>query len=240
MTMPPAKKRSRTQLRPLRIRRHFTKAAPGSVLIEMGHTQVLCTASWESGVPAWRKDSGLGWVTAEYSMLPASTAPRKSRPRNGHTDSRGLEIQRLIGRTLRAAVDFAALGENSIFLDCDVIQADGGTRTAAINGSFIALTDAVHYALKNKLITKNPVIRRIAAVSVGIVKGKAVLDLDYDMDSSADVDMNVAMTEAGQLVEVQGSAEKEPFTREQLDQLLIFARRGIKQIFRVYDKVLKC
>jgi len=205
--------------------------------MEMGNTKVLCTASWESGVPAWRKDSGLGWVTAEYSMLPGSTSPRKTRPRNGYTDSRGLEIQRLIGRVLRAVVNFEILGANTIVLDCDVVQADGGTRTAAINGSFVALTDAVRYALKQKCITENPITQRVAAVSVGLVEGKPVLDLDYERDSVAEVDMNVAMTEAGQFVEIQGCAERIPFSLEQLDTLLILARKGIKQIFKVYDKV---
>ncbi|MBN2210787.1 MAG: ribonuclease PH [Sedimentisphaerales bacterium] len=237
--MPQSKRRSRTQLRSIRISRQFTKAAPGSVLIEMGNTKVLCTASWEPGVPAWRKDSGMGWVTAEYSMLPGSTAPRKSRPRSGHTDSRGLEIQRLIGRTLRAVVDYEKLRENTIVLDCDVIQADGGTRTAAINGSFIALSDAVRYGLKKKFITQNPITQRVAAVSVGLIKGNTVLDLDYNLDSIADVDMNIAMTESGRFVEVQGSAEKTPFSGEQLEQLLNLARRGIKQIFKVYDKALR-
>lgn len=232
-------KRSRTQLRPIRIQRHFTQNAAGSVLIEMGNTKVLCTASWDSSLPPWRKESGLGWVTAEYSMLPGSTMPRKGRPKTGHTDSRGLEIQRLIGRALRSVVDFSKLGPNTIAIDCDVLQADGGTRTAAINGGFIALVDAVHYGLKMGFISENPLVGSVAAISVGIHAGKPVLDLDYDLDSTADVDMNVVMMDNGRFVELQGTAEKEPFGDDQLKKMLGLARRGIRDVLGIMEKNLK-
>ena len=213
--------------------------AQGSVLIEMGQTRLLCTASLEPRLPKWREDSGLGWVTAEYNMLPGSTSPRKPRPKNGQSDSRGIEIQRLVGRTLRAVVDFEKLGANTICLDCEVLQADGGTRTAAINGSFIALADAIRYGMKNGSIIENPLTGSVAAVSVGLVDSKAVLDLDYELDSNADVDLNVAMTDQGRFVELQGTGEQTTFSQAQLDKMLVLAKRGIKKILDVQQKALQ-
>jgi len=213
--------------------------AAGSVLIEMGRTRVLCTASFEDSVPKWRQDSGLGWVTAEYTMLPGATSPRKPRSRTGHTDGRGTEIQRVVGRVLRSVVDFEKLGSNTINLDCDVLQADGGTRTAAINGSYVALVDAVRYGMKQGFIEENPITAAVAAVSTGIIKGKAVLDLDYDWDSQAEVDMNVAMTDKGEYVEIQGTGEQNTFSGEQLQKLLKLANKGIKEILALQKKSLK-
>ncbi len=224
-------------MRPIRIQRRFTDA-PGSVLIEMGRTRVLCTASLENGVPPWRKDSGLGWVTAEYTMLPGATTPRKPRARLNHTDSRGVEIQRLIGRTLRNVVDFARLGENVITVDCDVLQADGGTRCAAINGGYLALVDAIQTGLKNKQIPQDPLLGAVAAISVGIVDGKATLDLDYDLDSRAMVDMNVAMTDGGKFVEIQGTGEQAPFDQEALTEMLDLAKKGIRQVLTLQAQAL--
>ncbi|KPK76255.1 MAG: ribonuclease PH [Phycisphaerae bacterium SM23_30] len=232
-------KRRATQLRPIRIQRGFTDNAAGSVLFEMGRTRVLCTASFDNKLPQWRQESGLGWVTAEYSMLPASINPRKPRSRMGHTDGRGTEIQRVVGRALRAVVDFEKLGPNTIYLDCDVLQADGGTRTAAINGSYIALVDAVRYGIKQGFIRENPVTAQVAAVSAGIIKGKAVLDLDYERDRQAEVDMNVAMTDEGRFVEIQGTGEQNTFSAEQLEKMLKLARRGIKQILALQKKGMK-
>jgi len=223
-------RRRSTQLRPIRITRQFTDFAPGSVLFEMGRTRILCTASFVNELPKWRRESELGWLTAEYSMLPSSTTTRKSRPRSGHTDSRGTEIQRLIGRVLRTALDFEKLGPNSINIDCDVLQADGGTRTAAINGAYVALIDAVHFGLNKGLIGVNPIKHAVAAVSVGIIKGKPVLDLDYELDSAADVDMNIAMNDKGHFLEIQGSAEQASFSRDQFDKIITYAQRGIKKI----------
>jgi ribonuclease PH len=208
----------------------FTSTSAGSVLIQCGQTMVLCTASLEPGVPPWRKpktdsDPVLGWVTAEYSMLPGSTAPRKQRERS-RVDGRTTEIQRLIGRSLRAVVDFAALGPNTITIDCDVVQADGGTRTTSITGGFIALCQAVR-----KLDTDRPVLKdSVAAISVGVVNGTPVIDLDYREDSAAAVDMNVVMTGSGKFIEVQGTAEGEPFEQSVLDSLLVLARDGIQQL----------
>jgi len=228
------------ELRPIRIQRGFTRTAGGSVLIEMGDTKVLCTASFAPAeVPSWRKDSGLGWVTADYSMLPASTSPRKPRSKIGHTDSRGMEIQRLIGRVLRSVVDFQKLGENSIYVDCDVLQADGGTRTAAINGGYIALADAVCWAMRQGFIRENPIRQAVAAVSVGIIDGRIRLDLDYELDSRAEVDLNVAMTAAGRFVELQGTGEKNTFSQDDLDSMLKAARKGIRQIFKLQKEVLR-
>jgi len=232
-------RRRANQLRPIGIQRGFTDCAAGSVLFEMGRTRVFCTASFENKVPKWREKSGLGWVTAEYSMLPGCTSPRKPRSRMGHTDGRGTEIQRVVGRVLRAVVNFEKLGQNTINLDCDVLQADGGTRTAAINGSYIALVDAVSYGIKQGFIKENPIKAAVAAVSVGIIKGKAVLDLDYERDSQAQVDMNVAMTDKGEYVEIQGTGEQNTFTAEQLEKMLKLAGRGIKQILMVQKKILK-
>jgi len=214
--------------------------AGGSVLIEMGDTKVLCTASFAPAeVPSWRKGSGLGWVTADYSMLPASTSPRKARSKIGHTDSRGTEIQRLIGRVLRSVVDFQKLGENTIYVDCDVMQADGGTRTAAINGGYIALAAAVRWAMRQGIIPENPIRQAVAAVSVGIIDGKIRLDLDYELDSRAEVDLNVAMTADGRFVELQGTGEKNTFRQDALDGMLKAARKGIRQIFKLQKEVLR-
>lgn len=231
------KKRS-NQLRPLKFKRNFIETAAGSTLVEMGKTRVLCTASFETDLPPWRVESGLGWVTAEYDMLPASTSPRKAR-KTGRPDSRSLEIQRLVGRVLRAVVDFEKLGPNAICLDCHVLQADGGTRTAAINGSFVALYDAVRQGLKEKRITENPINDFVAAVSVGICFGKPVLDLDYELDSTAEVDMNIAMTGDGRFVEIQGTAEQQPFDNDRLSQMLLLAQKGIKHIITEQKRILR-
>jgi ribonuclease PH len=221
--------RQPNELRPIQWERPYATAAAGSILIRAGRTAVLCTASIEESVPPWklRDESPSGWVTAEYSMLPGSTAPRKSRDRAGKVDGRSTEIQRLIGRSLRAGVDLKALGPRTITVDCDVILADGGTRTLSITGGFIALADAIS-TLVDKGVDPQAVLHRsIAAVSVGIVAGEPVLDLDYFEDSRADVDMNVVMTGDGQFVEVQGSAERGTFSPEELQKLLDLARDGI-------------
>lgn len=232
-------KRRANELRVIRVTRGYTDYPAGSVLMEMGATRVLCTASFEAEVPKWRKESELGWVTAEYSMLPGATQGRKARSRQGHTDSRGIEIQRLVGRVLRAVVDFEKLGPNTITLDCDVLQADGGTRVAAINGSYVALVDAVRFGLREGLIEEDPIIEAVAAVSVGMVGGKVRLDLDYELDSTAAVDMNVAMTAAGKFVELQGTAEESSFSGDELEKMLAAARRGIKQILAAQAKALQ-
>jgi ribonuclease PH len=229
------------ELRPLKITRRFTGAAPGSVLIQAGRTTVLCTASIDDSLPPWKKvaDPALatGWLTAEYSMLPGSTAPRKKRERE-KLDSRSTEIQRLIGRSLRSAIDFQALGARTIALDCDVLEADGGTRTASITGSFIALCDAVA-SIREQLPADRPVIvRSIAAISVGVAAGEPVLDLDYVEDSRAEVDLNVVMTGGGEFVEVQGTAEGLPFSRTALDQQLDLAARGVARLTRLQKEAL--
>jgi ribonuclease PH len=216
----------------VRIQRGFTDAAPGSVLVEFGRTRVLCTASVEDGLPRWREPSGLGWVTAEYAMLPASTAPRKRRE-FGKRDGRSVEIGRLIGRSLRAVVDFEALGPRSVWLDCDVLVADGGTRTAAITGAYVALADACRVVGASAALEA-----AVAAVSVGIVDGACVLDLPYSEDASAAVDMNVVMTSEGRLVEVQGSAEAGTFTREQHDALLDLAAGGVERLVELQHEAL--
>jgi ribonuclease PH len=217
------------ELRPVKITRHFTCYAPGSVLIEMGQTRVLCTAMYEVGVPAWRKGSGKGWVSAEYGMLPSSTPERKRRS-EGKVDGRSQEIQRLVGRALRAVVDMDSMGENSIWIDCDVLQADGGTRTASITGAYIALVDAVTCAMNAGVFTTNPIKSSVAAISAGIVDGRVLLDLDYSEDSVAEVDFNVVMTGKGELVEVQGTAEHGTFSQKQLSQILDVAGKGIRKL----------
>ncbi len=225
--------RSDNQLRPIQVQLGYTTSAAGSVLIRCGETLVLCTASLEIGVPPWRKpksesDPILGWVTAEYSMLPGSTKPRKQRDR-AKVDGRTTEIQRLIGRSLRAVVDFKALGAHTITVDCDVLQADGGTRTTSITGGFIALCQAIR-----QIQTSAPILKdSVAAVSVGVVNGRPVLDLDYVEDSSAEVDMNIVMTGSGKFIEVQGTAEGEPFEQSMLNSLLDLGRHGIQQLTRV-------
>ncbi len=219
------------QLRDIRITRHYTKHAEGSVLIECGDTKVICTASVEERVPPHKKGSGEGWVTAEYGMLPRSTGSRMGREAaKGKQSGRTQEIQRLIGRSLRAVVDLAKLGERTITLDCDVIQADGGTRTASITGAYVALHDAVSGLLQQGLIKENPIKDSVAAISVGIYQGTPVLDLDYPEDSDCDTDMNVVMLGSGHFVEVQGTAEGHPFSREEMDTLLELAKLGIGQL----------
>lgn len=228
------------QLRSIRITRHYTKHAEGSVLIECGDTKVVCTASVEERVPPHKKNSGEGWVTAEYGMLPRSTGSRMPREAaKGKQSGRTQEIQRLIGRSLRAVVDLAKLGERTITLDCDVIQADGGTRTASITGAYVALHDAVSSLMAQGLVQENPIKDAVAAISVGIYQGIPVLDLDYEEDSACDTDMNVVMLGSGHFVEVQGTAERHPFSREEMDALLELAKSGITQLIRVQRAVLQ-
>jgi ribonuclease PH len=223
--------RGASALRPLRIRRHFTKHAEGSVLIEMGSTHVLCTASVEEGVPGFLRGKGQGWLTAEYGMLPRSTNTRTRREAaEGKQSGRTQEIQRLIGRSLRSVVDLTALGERTIRIDCDVLQADGGTRCASITGACVALADAIAWCRKRGLVTAKPMRDFVAAVSVGVVGGHPVLDLDYAEDSTCDTDMNVVMTGAGGFVEVQGTAEGAPFSRAEMEALVTLARRGIRKL----------
>ena len=220
-------------LRPVRIERHFTKHAEGSVLIRQGDTWVLCTASVEEKVPPFLKGKGKGWVTAEYSMLPRSTVDRKEREiKRGKPDARSTEISRLIGRALRAAVDLEKLGERSVTIDCDVLQADGGTRCASITGGMVALADALAGLKAQGKLKSCPLKHFIAAVSVGVCDGHPTLDLDYAHDSAAEVDLNVVMTDDGRYVELQGTAEHEPFTEASLDALKLLARKGIKALIK--------
>ncbi len=231
--------RSNTQLRPVRIQRNYIKHAEGSVLIEVGDTKVICTASVEERIPPFKKDSGEGWVTAEYSMLPRATAVRNQRDISKlKLNGRSSEIQRLIGRSLRTIVDLKLLGERSITIDCDVIQADGGTRTASITGAYVALVDACRTLVKNGLISKMPVTGTVAATSVGIVKGEELLDLCYIEDSNAEVDMNVIMTGEGEFIELQATGEKSSFSKKQLDQLLNLAESGIRELIKAQNEVL--
>ncbi len=228
------------QLRAIRITRQYTKHAEGSVLIECGDTKVICTASVEERVPPHKKGSGEGWVTAEYGMLPRSTGERMGREAaKGKQSGRTQEIQRLIGRSLRAVVDLKKLGERTIQLDCDVIQADGGTRTASITGAFVALQDAVTGLMGKGLVKENPLKDSIAAISVGIYQGTPVLDLDYVEDSACDTDMNVVMLGNGHFVEVQGTAEGHAFSREEMDTLLELAKSGIEQLIELQKKSLQ-
>jgi ribonuclease PH len=223
--------RAPDQLRDIRFTRRYTKHAEGSVLVEFGDTRVLCTASVEDRLPRWLKGAEKGWVTAEYGMLPRSTGSRMGREAAaGRQGGRTQEIQRLIARALRAVVNLEALGERMITVDCDVLQADGGTRTAAITGGYVALVDAVHWLLERGEIKKNPILGQVASVSVGIYKGVPVLDLDYAEDSNAETDMNVVMNEAGAYVEVQGTAEGHAFRRAELDAMLALAQTGITQL----------
>ncbi|HVJ11833.1 MAG TPA: ribonuclease PH [Burkholderiales bacterium] len=227
------------ELRPVRIQRHFTRHAEGSVLVEFGDTRVLCTASVEERVPPFLKDSGRGWVTAEYGMLPRATNTRTDREAaRGKQSGRTQEIQRLIGRALRAVVDLGSLGQRTVHIDCDVLQADGGTRTAAITGSFVALHDAVDWLILKKLLPATPIREHVAAVSVGMFKGAPLLDLDYSEDSACGCDMNVVMTGAGRFVEVQGTAEGEAFSRAELDALLGLAARGVSQLVEHQKRAL--
>jgi ribonuclease PH len=223
--------RANNELRDIKLTRQFTKHAEGSVLVEFGDTKVICTASVSKGVPPFLKDSGRGWVTAEYGMLPRSTNERMQREAaKGKQVGRTQEIQRLIGRSLRAAVDLTLLGDYTIVIDCDVIQADGGTRTASITGGCVALYDAIDHLRKNNKITTNPFRQFVASVSVGIHQGVSLLDLDYIEDSSADTDMNVVMTEQGGFIEIQGTAEKDVFAEHELEAMLTFAKEGILQL----------
>ncbi|PIQ44159.1 MAG: ribonuclease PH [Gammaproteobacteria bacterium CG11_big_fil_rev_8_21_14_0_20_46_22] len=228
------------ELRSISITRHYTKHAEGSVLIAFGDTKVLCNASVTQGVPRFLKDAGQGWVTAEYSMLPRATNERTNREAaHGKQGGRTLEIQRLIGRSLRAAVDLSLMPDYTITLDCDVIQADGGTRTAAITGACIALHDAISYLLKNKKIRKNPFKQFIAALSVGIYQGVPVADLDYAEDSKCDTDMNLVMNEAGEFIEVQGTAEGQAFNTEQLNTMLELGQAGIEELIKAQKIALE-
>jgi ribonuclease PH len=231
--------RSPDQLRPVTITRHYTRHAEGSVLVEFGDTKVLCTASVENSVPRFLKGKGEGWITAEYGMLPRSTHTRSDREASrGKQGGRTLEIQRLIGRSLRACVDLKKLGENTITIDCDVIQADGGTRTASVTGGCVALVDALSFLLEKKAIKHDPLVGLIAAVSVGMYKGAPVLDLDYPEDSACETDMNVVMTQAGGFVEVQGTAEGKPFSRVEADAMLLLAEKGINDLIGLQKKAL--
>ena len=228
------------ELRPLRFTRNFTRYAEGSVLVEFGNTKVLCNASVKlEQVPRFLKGSGQGWVTAEYSMLPRATHDRTEREAaRGQQGGRTLEIQRLISRSLRSMVDLKKIGENSIILDCDVIQADGGTRTAAISGSCVALIDAINFLLKQKAIASSPLLHHVAAVSVGIKNGIPMLDLDYSEDSQAETDMNVVMNDKGGFVEIQGTAEKNVFSAEQMTAMIALASQGIEQIIAKQQEAL--
>ena len=227
------------QLRPIRIQRHFTKHAEGSVLVAFGDTQVLCTASVEEKVPPFKKGGGEGWVTAEYGMLPRSTHTRSDREAaKGKQSGRTQEIQRLIGRSLRAVFDLQALGERTITLDCDVLQADGGTRTAAITGAYVAAQDAVRHLMAAGKLTTNPILEPVAAVSVGMVQGAVLLDLEYVEDSGCDTDMNVVMAGSGRFIEVQGTAEDTPYTRAELNAMLALAEQGIAQLQRLQHQAL--
>jgi ribonuclease PH len=232
--------RKNDQLRPIKITRNYIKHAEGSVLIEVGDTKVICTASIEDKVPPFLKGRGEGWITCEYSMLPRSTQTRKPRDISRlKIDGRTMEIQRLIGRALRAAVDLKAIGEKTIWIDCDVIQADGGTRTSSITGAFVALVDAVNKLHKHTSFEVYPVRNFVSAVSVGIVKDTKVLDLCYLEDSSAKVDMNIVMTDEGEFIEVQGTGEESPFSRKDLDELLALGEKGNKQMIQIQKDVLK-
>jgi len=227
------------QMRQVKITREYTQHAEGSVLVEFGNTKVICTASIENSVPRFLRGAGQGWVTAEYGMLPRSTNSRMGREAaRGKQSGRTQEIQRLIGRSLRAAVDLKKLGENTIYIDCDVIQADGGTRTASITGACVALVDAIRHLQREKLIKGDPLLSMVAAISVGVYKGSPVLDLDYAEDSNADTDMNVVMDANGGYIEIQGTAEADPFSGEALTDMLKLANQGIADLVRVQNMAL--
>ena len=228
------------EMRSIKITRNYTKHAEGSVLIEFGDTKVICTASVEQRVPGFLRGRGQGWVTAEYGMLPRSTGSRMRREAaGGKQGGRTMEIQRLIGRSLRAAIDLEALGENTISLDCDVIQADGGTRTASITGGWVALNDAIQHLLEKKVIEKNPLHHQIASVSVGIFNGTPVLDLDYDEDSNAETDMNVVMNNDSGFIEIQGTAEGHPYDKTELNSMLELATKGISELFEAQKSAIE-
>jgi ribonuclease PH len=232
--------RAPDQLRQVEIIRHYTKHGEGSVLVKFGDTHVLCTASVEEKVPSFLKGQGSGWVTAEYGMLPRSTGTRMDREASkGKQSGRTQEIQRLIGRSLRAIIDLTALGERSIVLDCDVIQADGGTRTASITGAYVALQDAIQRLMSDGRLQQNPIKDAVAAISVGIYQGQPVLDLDYLEDSACDTDMNIVMTGSGGFVEIQGTAEGEPFSQAEMSALLSLAQHGISQLTQLQKAALE-
>nr|WP_312385927.1 MULTISPECIES: ribonuclease PH [unclassified Moraxella] len=231
--------RENNQLRPMSFVRNFTKHAEGAVLVSYGDTKVLCTASIETQVPRWLKGTGKGWITAEYGMLPRATHERTQREAaKGKQSGRTQEIQRLIGRSLRAMLDLEKLGENTIHIDCDVLQADGGTRTASITGAAVALVDALEKLQAAKKLKADPLVGLVAAVSVGIKNGEVLLDLNYSEDSSCDTDLNVVMTQKGEFIEIQGTAEEKPFTRAQVDEMLAIAEEGIKQLIAEQQAVL--
>lgn len=229
--------RPANQLRPVRLTCGFTEATPGSVLIEMGRTRVLCTATVERDLPRWMRDSGKGWVTAEYGMLPGSSSERIRRDQ--YQGGRSKEISRLIGRSLRSAVDLRRMGEAMVRVDCDVIEADGGTRTAAVTGAWVALHDALVAGQEDGLVTAEALIDHVAAVSVGVVEGEKLLDLEYESDVAADVDMNVVISGRGLLVEVQGTAEQAPFTRKELDEMLDLAQSGIEELIDLQKQAIE-
>lgn len=232
--------RKNDQIRPVKITRNYTKFAEGSVFIEVGDTKVICTASIEEKVPPFLKGSGEGWITCEYNMLPRSTQTRKPRDiTKGKLDGRTMEIQRLIGRALRCVMDLKALGEKTIWIDCDVIQADGGTRTSSITGAFVALVDAVNKMHKHKPFEIYPIRAFVGAVSVGIIKDIKMLDLCYIEDSNAKVDMNIVMTDAGEFIELQGTGEESPFTKKDLDELIAIGEKGTKQMIQMQKESLK-
>ena len=238
--MPREDGRTNDQIRPVKITRGYIKYAEGSCLIEVGDTRVICTASVEEKVPPFLKGSGTGWVTAEYGMIPRSCRTRNVREAaKGQLGGRTQEIQRLVGRTLRSVFDMKVIGERTIWMDCDVIQADGGTRTAAITGAFVALAEASDWLVKEKLVKKNPITDLVAAISVGIVGGEDMLDLQYTEDCVAAVDMNVAMTGSGKFVEIQGTAEGLPFSREKFNKLLDLGQKGITELFAIQRSVLE-
>lgn len=231
--------RRNDQIRPVSITRNYLKFPPGSVLISMGDTRVICSATIEEKVPAFLKDSGQGWVTAEYGMLPASTPERTAREAvRGRAGGRSYEIQRLIGRSLRAVTDLWGFGERTIRVDCDVIQADGGTRTASITGAFVALVDAFNELVRKEEISRIPIKDMVAAISVGIVDREMILDLNYEEDSMAEVDMNVVMTTEGLIIEIQGTAEETPFSRRQLEGMIALASKGINELFEIQKEAM--
>ncbi len=239
MSQPRHDGRTPAETRPISFERGFTNRSQGSVLTSFGETRVLCTASVLDGVPHFLKGKGQGWLTAEYSMLPSSTQDRKSRDRNGRIDGRSVEIQRLIGRSLRAVVDLSAMTERTIWIDCDVLQADGGTRTASISGAWVALHDALTWMDEKRVLRSWPLRDQLGAVSVGVVEGRVLCDLDYQEDSHAETDMNLVMTGSGAFVEVQGSAEGAPFSREELDGMLTTGADAIRSIFELQRAALE-
>lgn len=231
--------RTNENLRSVKITRHFTRNAQGSVLIEVGNTKVICTAMVEDKVPPFLRGAKKGWVTAEYEMLPSSTNSRKGRDRNkGKIDGRTVEIQRLIGRSLRSVIDMEKLGERTIWIDCDVIQADGGTRTASITGAFVALYDALTWMMEEEIIEEWPLSGYVAATSIGVNQGEVILDLCYEEDSTAEVDMNIVMTDKGEMIEIQGTGEERPFTKDEFGKLLEVGEEGIYKLISIQKEAL--